>query len=183
MSVQKPSNPSIRLSSTKAMCWVKRQKLHPLNCLPCPSGHPDTSYVTGGFYSNWFDGIIKFANETWHVEPSRKYSATLPNTGPSIIYNVLDVDIATFDRAEARRHERHVRDQTSSFCALDDERIRARMQAESDRLDDDRTEFKSRYIRPKRQSTNGPEQSCCQIYIRVDPTLWDTIYKNEGLNV
>lgn len=136
--------------------------------------------MTGGFYSNWFDGIIKFANETWHVEPSRKYSATLPNIGPSIIYNALDVDIPAFNRAETRRH---VRDEPSSFCALDDERIRARMQAESDRLDDDRAEFKSRYVRSKRQSTNGPGQSCCQIYIRVDPTLWDVIYKNEGLNV
>lgn len=37
------------------------------------SDQPDSSSVTGGFYSNWFDGTIKLANETWHIEPSLKH--------------------------------------------------------------------------------------------------------------
>ncbi len=45
---------------------------------------------------------------------------------------------------------------------------------------DEYNDFKSRY---KRQILNNTECTCCYIYIRIDPTLWDIVYQNEGLNV
>ncbi len=152
--------------------------------------HPDTSYVSGGFYSNWFDGTIKMSNETWHIEPTRKYGVDLVNLGPSIIYNALDVDMTKYDSTNAFRSKRFVmnedEDSASSFCGLDKNKQREQMQKETDRLADD-MDFKSRYTRSKRQTTNNNnnerERTCCYIYIRVDPTLWDVVYKNEGLNV
>ena len=47
------------------------------------------------------------------------------------------------------------------------------------------SDFKFRYTKSKRQATKNDERerTCCYIYIRVDPTLWDVVYKNEGLNV
>jgi hypothetical protein len=82
---------------------------------------------------------------------------------------------------EAFRFKRYVineDDESSSFCGLDDQKKRAQMQEETDRLTND--DFKSRYTR---QTTNNTERTCCYIYIRIDPTLWDIVYRNEGLNV
>jgi hypothetical protein len=79
-------------------------------------------------------------------------------------------------------------EESSSFCGLDKNNKRKKMQEETERLEKDNYEnmdFKSRYTRSKRQTTNNNERerTCCYIYIRVDPTLWDVVYKNEGLNV
>ncbi len=153
--------------------------------------YPETSYVTGGFYSNWFDGIIKLSNETWHIEPTRKYNISLLDAGPSIIYNALDVDMTKYNSNEAFRYKRYVINEdedlsSSSFCGLDDKKTREKMREETERLNNNPyndLDFKSRYTRTKRQSTNDSERSCCYLYIRVDPTLWDLVYKNEGLNV
>ncbi|UJR16435.1 hypothetical protein I4U23_003337 [Adineta vaga] len=141
---------------------------------------PDTSYVTGGFYSNSFDGIIKLSNETWHIEPTRKYNISLFDNGSSIIYNALDVDMTTYNDNEAFRYKRYINEE-SSFCGLDDKKKREQMREESEHLNEEEDSsfaFKSRY----RRSTTNSEQTCCHIYIRVDPTLWDIVYKNEGLN-
>ncbi|CAF3951732.1 unnamed protein product [Rotaria sordida] len=158
--------------------------------------HPETSYVSGGFYSNWFDGIIKLSNETWHIEPTRKYDISLSDVGPSIIYNALDVDITKYNSKEAFRYKRYVINEdeelsssssSSSFCGLNEDKIREEMQKETERLV--KTEYNdfnytSHYTRTKRQTTNNAERerTCCYIYIRIDPTLWDIVYKNEGLN-
>lgn len=115
------------------------------------------SSVIGGFYSNSFDGIVHLLNETWHIEPTRKYGTVLIDAGPSIIYNELDVDLTRF------RRKRNV---DSSFCGLNDQ---------FDRL--------SQSIRLKRQIFNRTDRTCCSLYIRIDPTLWDLVYRNEGLNV
>ncbi|CAM4791104.1 unnamed protein product [Rotaria magnacalcarata] len=152
--------------------------------------HPDTSYVSGGFYSNWFDGTIKMSNETWHIEPSRKYGQTLVNAGPSIIYNALDVDMTKYNSNTAFRSKRVVideNDESSSFCGLNKNENQKNMDKETKRSipdDFEELDFKSRYTRSKRQTTdkNERERTCCYIYIRVDPTLWDVVYKNEGLN-
>lgn len=69
---------------------------------------------------------------------------------------------------------------SSSFCGLNHNKTREKMHDETERLTDD---FKSRYTRTKRDTTNSTERTCCYIYLRVDPTLWDVVYKNEGLNV
>ena len=154
--------------------------------------NPDSSYVSGGFYSNWFDGTIKLSNETWHIEPSRKYGAHLANFGPSIIYNALDVDMTQYERNNPFRSKRFVMNDDdehgSSFCGLDKGDRRETMRKETERLkkdDYEEMDFKSRYTRSKRQTpnSNDRERTCCYIYIRVDPTLWDVVYKNEGLNV
>lgn len=148
--------------------------------------HPESSHVTGGFYSNWFDGIIKYSNETWHIEPTRKYGIDLINTGPSIIYNALDIDLTRYKMNETIRSKRDVfnEDLSSSFCGLDDKKNREEMDKESERLiDDDEDDFKYRYTRPKRDIKNSTERTCCYVYLRVDPTLWDVVYQNEGLNV
>ena len=82
---------------------------------------------------------------------------------------------------EVFRYKRYVNEE-SSFCGLDDDKKREQMQKESDyprEEEDDHMTFKSRYIR----STSNSEQTCCHLYIRVDPTLWDIVYKHEGLNV
>jgi hypothetical protein len=159
------------------------------------SDQPDSSSVTGGFYSNWFDGTIKLANETWHIEPTRKYGLRLSDRGPSIIYNALDVDVTAYDNHQAFRSKRFVMNEgESSFCGLDKDGKRQKMQEETDRLqpshdnDDERIEsaksdFKSRYTSRSKRQTDERERTCCYIYIRVDPTLWDVVYKNEGLNV
>ena len=148
--------------------------------------------MSGGFYSNWFDGTIKLSNETWHIEPTRKYGLDLARLGPSIIYNALDVDMAKYNSSNAFRSKRDVIDEeSSSFCGLDKSKQREKMRAETERkyedndADDDNLKFKSRYTRSKRQTGHGEERerTCCYIYIRVDPTLWDVVYKNEGLNV
>ncbi|CAF3627649.1 unnamed protein product [Rotaria sp. Silwood1] len=152
--------------------------------------HPDTSYVSGGFYSNWFDGTIKMSNETWHIEPTRKYGLSLVSIGPSIIYNALDVDMTKFNSNNAFRSKRFVineNDESSSFCGLNKNDNRENMKEQTKRLINDEYEdldFKSRYTRSKRQTINRNERerTCCYIYIRVDPTLWDVVYKNEGLN-
>jgi hypothetical protein len=143
---------------------------------------PESSYVSGGFYSNCFDGIIKLSNETWHIEPSRKYGIA----GSSIIYNALDVDMTKYNSNEAFRYKRYVINEdedssSSSFCGLDDDKKRRKMREEAERLTPNEYDFS----RTKRQTTNNAEQerTCCYIYIRVDPTLWDVVYKNEGLNV
>jgi hypothetical protein len=131
------------------------------------------------------------SNETWHIEPSRKYGESLINAGPSIIYNALDVDMTKYNSKNPFRSKRFVMnedDESSSFCGLEKNEKRKTMKEESERLGkdeyDDR-DFKSRYTRSKRQTTNKNERerTCCYIYIRVDPTLWDVVYKNEGLNV
>ncbi|CAF0765915.1 unnamed protein product [Adineta steineri] len=159
-------------------------------------GHDDQSYVSGGFYSNWFDGTIKMSNETWHIEPTRKYGEHLADAGPSIIYNALDVDMTRYNSKNPFRSKRFVmnedgddddHDDTSSFCGLDKNEKRNKMKEESDKLNTEKyddMDFKSRYTRSKRQTTNKNERerTCCYIYIRVDPTLWDVVYKNEGLN-
>ena len=149
----------------------------------------------GGFYSNWFDGVIKYSNETWHIEPTRKYGLRLSQAGPSIIYNALDVDMSKYNSNNAFRSKRFIMedDESSSFCGLDHQRKREKMKEEIQRLkpteynneDDDISDFKSRYTRSKRQSPKSDERerTCCYIYIRVDPTLWDVVFKNEGLNV
>jgi hypothetical protein len=150
--------------------------------------HPDSSYVSGGFYSNWFDGTIKMSNETWHIEPTRKYGEHLVNAGPSIIYNALDVDMTKYNSNNPFRSKRFVinedEESSSSFCGLDKNNKREQMRKETERLVED-MDFKSRYTRSKRQTKDNieRERTCCYIYIRVDPTLWDVVYKNEGLNV
>lgn len=137
----------------------------------------DTSYVTGGFYSNWFDGVIKLSNETWHIEPTRRYSILLVNAGPSIIYNSLDIDTTKYLNNQPFRSKRYVMDE--SFCGLNDAKKREQMNDETERLTDN--DFQYRYTRSKRTVSNSTERTCCHIYIRVDPTLWDIVYKNEGL--
>ena len=152
--------------------------------------------MSGGFYSNWFDGTIKLSNETWHIEPTRKYGAHLADAGPSIIYNALDVDMTQYERNNPFRSKRFVmndNEQGSSFCGLDKGDKRETMRKETERLkttrdeeeEEEEIDFKSRYTRSKRQTSNNNERerTCCYIYIRVDPTLWDVVYKNEGLNV
>jgi hypothetical protein len=88
---------------------------------------------------------------------------------------------------EAFRSKRYVineEDESSSFCGLNDKNKRTKMQEETERLtNDEYDDFKSRYTRPKRQAINNTERTCCYIYIRIDPTLWDIVYRNEGLNV
>ncbi|CAF1116655.1 unnamed protein product [Rotaria sp. Silwood1] len=156
--------------------------------------HPETSYVTGGFYSNWFDGIIQQLNETWHIEPTRKFGVSLIDFGPSIIYNALDVDMTKYNSNEAFRYKRYVMNEdeelsssSSSFCGLNDHKIREEMQKETERLkktEYNNFDYKSHYTRTKRQTITNTdrERTCCYIYIRIDPTLWDIVYKNEGLN-
>jgi hypothetical protein len=128
------------------------------------------------------------SNETWHIEPTRKYGEHLVNAGPSIIYNALDVDMTKYNSNNPFRSKRFVMDEdedsSSSFCGLDKNNKREQMRKETERLAED-MDFKSRYTRSKRQTTNNNERerTCCYIYIRVDPTLWDVVYKNEGLNV
>ncbi|CAF4617699.1 unnamed protein product, partial [Rotaria magnacalcarata] len=61
------------------------------------------------------------------------------------------------------------------------------MQEEAERLVQDKyNDFnsKSYFTRTKRQATNNTdrERTCCYMYIRIDPTLWDIVYRNEGLN-
>jgi hypothetical protein len=153
--------------------------------------HRETSYVSGGFYSNWFDGTIKMSNETWHIEPTRKYGEVLVDAGPSIIYNALDVDMKKYNSNNPFRSKRFVIDEneeSSSFCGLDQNEKREKMKKETERLIKENYEnldFKSRYTKTKRQATNNDERerTCCYIFIRIDPTLWDVVYKNEGLNV
>ncbi len=131
------------------------------------------------------------SNETWHIEPTRKYGLGLVDAGPSIIYNALDVDMTKYNSNNPFRSKRFVineDEESSSFCGLDKNNKRKKMQEETERLGKDNYEnmdFKSRYTRSKRQTTNNNERerTCCYIYIRVDPTLWDVVYKNEGLNV
>jgi hypothetical protein len=129
------------------------------------------------------------SNETWHIEPTRKYSQVLADDGPSIIYNALDVDMTQYNSNNPFRSKRFVVDEeSSSFCGLDQKAKRERMKEETERLIKENYEnldFKSRYTKSKRQATNNNERerTCCYIYIRVDPTLWDVVYKNEGLNV
>jgi hypothetical protein len=129
------------------------------------------------------------SNETWHIEPTRKYGENLIDAGPSIIYNALDVDMTKYNSNNSFRSKRFVinedEESSSSFCGLDKNEKREKMQEETKRLFDDDDDFKSRYTRSKRQTTNNNnerERTCCYIYIRVDPTLWDVVYKNEGLN-
>lgn len=126
------------------------------------------SSVIGGFYSNTFDGIIQLANETWHVEPTRKYGTSLIDAGPSIIYNTLDVDLTKYPFNSTFRYKRDVENEESSFCGLNDQLNRK----EIERL--------SKSTRSKRGIFN---QTCCSLYIRIDPTLWDIVYRNEGLYV
>lgn len=132
------------------------------------------------------------SNETWHIEPTRKYGKDLVDIGPSIIYNALDVDMTKYNRNNPFRSKRFVVDEeneeSSSFCGLNKNDKRKKMQEETERLakgNDEYTDSRSRYARSKRQTTNNNdrERTCCYIYIRVDPTLWDVVYKNEGLNV
>jgi hypothetical protein len=85
-----------------------------------------------------------------------------------------------YKSTEAFRSKRYVineNEESSSFCGLDNNKKREKMREESEGIIED---FKSRY---KRQTTNTTERNCCYVYIRVDPTLWDIVYKNEGLNV
>jgi len=140
----------------------------------------DSSYVSGGFYSNWFDGTIKLSNETWHIEPTRKYGLNLVDQGPSIIYNALDVDMTKYNSKNPFRSKRFLSDDDDdeSFCAWENHSKRKQMAKESENLVND-------YVRSKRETTTNKierERTCCYIYIRVDPTLWDVVYKNEGLN-
>ena len=133
------------------------------------------------------------SNETWHIEPTRKYGLNSTDLGPSIIYNALDVDMKKYDSNNPFRSKRFVVDgeeeeESGSFCGLEKNSKKEKMQKESERLAKENYEdmdFKSRYTRSKRQTTssNDRERTCCYIYIRVDPTLWDVVYKNEGLNV
>ncbi len=76
---------------------------------------------------------------------------------------------------ETFRSKRYVINEDESFCGLNDNNKRE----ETERLIND---FK---FRTKRETinNNNSERTCCYIYIRVDPTLWDIVYKNEGLNV
>ena len=81
-------------------------------------------------------------------------------------------------------------DGESSFCGLDKDGKRQKMQEETDRLrpederiNSEKSDFKSRYTSRSKRQTDDRERTCCYIYIRVDPTLWDVVYKNEGLNV
>jgi len=85
-----------------------------------------------------------------------------------------------YKSTEAFRSKRYVineDEESSSFCGLDNNKKREKMREESEGIIED---FKSRY---KRQTTNTTERNCCYVYIRVDPTLWDIVNKNEGLNV
>lgn len=122
--------------------------------------HPETSSVIGGFYSNCFDGIIQLSNETWHIEPTRKYGTDLIDAGPSIIYNELDVDMTRYQSDSPFRFKRDTNNEDSSSCGLNDQSTRS-----------------------KRQTTDNKERSCCSLYVRIDPTLWDIVYRNEGLKV
>ncbi|CAF1004300.1 unnamed protein product, partial [Didymodactylos carnosus] len=157
-------------------------------------GYPTTSYVTGGFYSSWFDGLIKYSNETYYIEPSIKYSKSIP--GVSVIYNALDVikpDKKAFRFKRYASNEEQQKDESSFFCGLNDKR-KQQMNREAQRLkthqtnettlndDDDQSDndFKKRYTSRTKRDSNS-EKTCCYIYIRVDPTLWDIVYKNEGL--
>jgi hypothetical protein len=95
-----------------------------------------------------------------------------------------------YNSNEAFRYKRYVTNEdgdlsSSSFCGLDDDKKREKMREETERLRDDEYDFKSSDTRTKRQTTDNAEheRTCCYIYIRVDPTLWDIVYKNEGLNV
>jgi len=133
---------------------------------------PDTSYITGGFYSNSFDGVIQLSNETWHIEPTRRYSLLLIDAGPSIIYNALDVDMSKYFNNRPFRFKRYD-DEQRSFCGLNDEIKHEQV----------KNDFEFRSTRWKRDISNATERTCCQMYIRVDPTLWDIVYKNEGLYV
>ena len=100
----------------------------------------ESSSVTGGFYSNCFDGIIKLSNETWHIEPTRKYGDVLVDSGPSIIYNALDVDMTKYNSNNPFRSKRYVIDEneeSSSFCGLDQNEKREKMKKEVYNIDKD----------------------------------------------
>lgn len=93
-----------------------------------------------------------------------------------------------YDKNEAFRYKRYVKNEnenfSSSFCGLSNNETRERMQQEAERLDkyqDSDFNFGSESERFKRQTTR--ERTCCYIYIRIDPTLWNIVYENEGLNV
>lgn len=101
-----------------------------------------------------------------------------------------------YDKDRAFRSKRFTMDgnDESSFCGLDQNEKRQKMNEESQRLkpteyeENNRyvdSEFKARYTREKRSTMDYDqrERTCCYIYIRVDPTLWEVVYKNEGLNV
>ena len=140
------------------------------------SDHPENSSVIGGLYSNCFDGIIQLSNDIWHIEPTRKYGTSLIDAGPSIIYNILDVDMTEYQNHSPFRFKRDTDNEDSSFCGLDDQIKRQRMHEEIDRL--------SKSPRSKRQTiVDNTERTCCSLYIRIDPTLWDLVYRNEGLHV
>ena len=125
------------------------------------------------------------SNETWLIEPTRKYGQNLVNLGPSIIYNALDVDMTKYNSRNAFRFKRFVineHEQSSSFCGLDNNEKMYKESIKGQYQDFDR---QVQYARSKRQTTKKKERerTCCYIYIRVDPTLWDVVYQNEGLNV
>ena len=91
-----------------------------------------------------------------------KYGLSSTRFRRSIIYNTLDVDV---DRYESSQRVFRSKQE--------------RMKEELNRLvSDDLVE-----TRKKRQASNSEEHSCCHLYIRIDPTLWDLVYQHEGLQV
>ena len=109
------------------------------------------------------------------------------NFGPSIIYNAFDVDMTKYNSKNAFRYKRYIINE-DEYCGLNDNEKRKQMQEEIERLNqnhDDNFKYQSYYTRTKRQAINNAERNrtCCYIYVRIDPTLWDIVYKNEGLNV
>lgn len=146
--------------------------------------------VTGGFYSNWFDGFVRILNETWHIEPISRYGITSDDQNLSIIYNVVDIDFNQFDNRRfcygRRSIDNNEKYQTSpSFCGLHDERKRKVMEYAHNRIIDDGENKSSRLNRTKRalNVNTTDERTCCNMFIRIDPTLWNLIYENEGLQV
>jgi len=74
------------------------------------------------------------SNETWHIEPTRKYSHRLVELGPSIIYNALDVDMTKYNNKNSFRSKRFVineDEESSSFCGLNKNDKRKKMKEET----------------------------------------------------
>lgn len=97
-----------------------------------------------------------------------------------------------YNSSEALRYKRYIinddEEFSSSFCGLSDDKKRQTMQEEAERLVKDQYDnfqYGSSSKKSKRQTINNAERerTCCHIYIRIDPTLWDIVYNNEGLNV
>jgi hypothetical protein len=141
---------------------------------------PSNSKVHGAIIDGLFVGSIHSEKSgTYHVEPAVRYDSSLGHS-KTIVYHERDVETDL-----NKLKEKKAKIDRGLSCASAKSDVSERIEQTQRNAKRDINENKENHSRKKRQSTTSPYNGLdtCNMYLKVDPILYNTIYSNEGNKV